>query len=440
VPAPRVIGFSALLWAALTVAAAAGEPEVGGRLLGELRLGAGEDFAFSDPDFSRRELRLDLFASARPGESLRLYVQGWIRSLGFPETPAAVEDLAAPRFPPGPSFELKEAYADLYGFPLPSLDMRLGRQRIAWGQAEKVGIVDNLNPDDLEDRWDFGRRLASDALRLTWYGSRVTVQGVYIPFFTPARLGADSTLLSDLPPGSSLTFTGLPGADAAAGMSAGLRVSLLLAGWDIAASYVRGRDGIFTVTSTLATGPPPAPLKLTCDYLRRQVLSLDLAGELAGLGVWAEAACFFPEDRELVTDLTAAFGPLSSERTRPYLKLLAGLDRTFPGGLYGNVQLVHGLYSENSRESLEDYLLLGLEWPLAGGRVKLGPLGLALEIDDLRDPGRTWGLIVNPELSVAPADGAALIFGARIIEGREGTNFGRETDAGEIYLRGEFSF
>ena len=429
-----------LIFAALPAPATAGELEAGGELLAELRLAAGEDFTFAGGDFSRRELRLDIFAVSRPGENSRLFFQGWIRSLGFPETPAGLEELSSPEVPPDLSFELKEAYADLYGFLLPSLDLRVGRQRIAWGQADKVGIVDNLNPDDLEDRWDFGRHLCSDALKLTWYGSTVTVQGVYIPYFTPARLPGESTLLSALPPGSSLSFTPLPENDFVAGMSAGIRVSAFAGGWDIACGYLWGRDDQFTVTRTLATGLPSPPLELTGAYLRQQVLSLDLAGELAGLGLWAEAALFQPEEKNLVTDLTAVSGPLTTETTRPYFKALAGLDYTFPGGVYVNLQLLHGLFSENSRESLQNYVLAGVERPLAGGRVKLGPLGLALEIDDLRNPGQTWALIVNPELSFFPADGAAIVLGARYIEGRTGTRFGLESDAGELYLRCGFSF
>ncbi len=182
-------------------------------------------------------------------------------------------------------------------------------------------------------------------------------------------------------------------------MSAGIRVSAFAGGWDIACGYLWGRDDQFTVTRTLATGLPSPPLELTGAYLRQQVLSLDLAGELAGLGLWAEAALFLPEEKTLVTDLTAVSGPLTTETTRPYFKALAGLDYTFPGGVYVNLQLLHGLFSENSRESLQNYVLAGVERPLAGGRVKLGPLGLALEIDDLRNPGQTWALIVNPELS-----------------------------------------
>ena len=404
----------------------AGSLKAGGLVLGDLRLNT--DWA--DPDYTLRELRLDLFADAAPGDDFRLYFQGWLRSLGFPEAPQEPEEL---------SFELKEAYADLYGFPLPAVDVRLGRQRIAWGRADKISIVDNLNPDDLEDPWDFGRHLASDALKLSWYGDRLTVQGVVIPIFTPARLETGDLLADGLPPDSTLSFTPLPGA-APDGATLGVRASFLLGNWDVACAYIRGRDDIFTVTNTVATGLPPAPLELTADYLRQQVVSVEISGMLGDLGLWAETALFVCEERELVTDLTAAFGPLTTETTRPYWKALAGLDFTFPHGIYLNVQVVRGLFSENSRESLGNYLLIGLEWPLPGGRVRLGPLGLALEIDDLENPEETWALIVNPELSIMPREGVSFIFGLRSVSGTEETRFGRLKQRGELYARGEFSF
>jgi len=43
-----------------------------------------------------------------------------------------------------------------------TLDIRIGRQRIAWGTADKLNPTDNLNPDDLEDIFDFGKHLDSN--------------------------------------------------------------------------------------------------------------------------------------------------------------------------------------------------------------------------------------------------------------------------------------
>ena len=53
-------------------------------------------------------------------------------------------------------------------------------------------MVDNLDPDDLEDPWDFGRHLASDALSLTAWLGEASLQLVALPFFRPARLPGGS--------------------------------------------------------------------------------------------------------------------------------------------------------------------------------------------------------------------------------------------------------
>ena len=103
---------------------------------------------------------------------------------------------------------------------------------------------------------------------------------------------------------------------------------------------------------------------------------------------------------------------------------------------------MHGFYNENTREALNDYLLLGLEWKLLRDRLKIGPLGVALEVDDLADPAGTWGwgLVLNPELNLYPVDAAQFTAGLRWFAGEPGTTFGGQKDAAELYLKATFSF
>jgi len=108
---------------------------------------------------------------------------------------------------------------------------------------------------------------------------------------------------------------------------------------------------------------------------------------------------------------------------------LAGLDYTFKNGMYLNLQVCRGLFSENSREALNAYLLLGWEWKLFHERLKLGPLGLALEVDDFSALGDTWALALSPELAFIPADGVELLWGLHWAGGREGTTLGAEKGA-----------
>jgi hypothetical protein len=89
----------------------------------------------------------------------------------------------------------------VYGFLLPQLDLRAGRQRIVWGPAERVSVIDNVNPLDLSDPWDFGRRLSSDSVRLRAYLWVLTLEAVYVAYFRPALLPADGSAAVSLPAG-----------------------------------------------------------------------------------------------------------------------------------------------------------------------------------------------------------------------------------------------
>jgi hypothetical protein len=412
----------------------------GGSLESDLRLEA-EDFSFADSELSRKELRLDLHMHANPNDRLHLYAETWLRAWGFPESIDDLSDLSSADTIVPLGLELREAYADVYSFVFDFLDFRIGRQRISWGTADKISIIDNLDPDDLEDPWDFGRHLASDALKLTFYLDPITIQGVYIPIFKPARLAEGSPLLGAFPEGfNQSTEFDLPSIDPAENATLGLRVTTFLLGWDISLSYIYGRDDLPQASEIVGTPGIPPQLDITFDYLRQHVIGLDLTGELLGMGIWGELAIFVPERLELVTDMTALGQGLEEEDTSHYIKALVGLDYTFVNGIYINLQYAHGFAYENNSDDLGNYLFLGFEWSLFDDQVLIGPIGIALEVDDIADLSETWALVVNPEFSFYPVDAAQLSFGVRWIEGEDGTLFGLWKEHDEIYFKAKFSF
>jgi len=416
----------------------------GGYIESDLRLDAGESFSFSDSEFSRNELRLDLHLDASPNDRIHLYAETWLRAWGFPEAISELSHLSSADIIVPLGLELREAYADVYSFVFEFIDMRIGRQRISWGTADKIGIIDNLDPDDLEDPWDFGRHLPSDALKLSFYWDPITVQAVYIPIFKPARLAENSPLLGEFPEGFDQTpgFE-LPELDPAENATLGLRATAFVLGWDVSLSYIYGRDDLPTATDVIGTpGPPPLPpqLNITFDYLRQHILGVDITGEVFGLGLWGELAVFFPEEKNLVTDMTALGQGSEQEETEYYVKTLVGLDYTFVNGIYINLQYAHGFAYENTPANLGNYLFLGFEWSLFDDQLLIGPIGIALEVDDITELSQTWAFVFNPELSFYPADAARLSLGVRWIEGEEGTLFGLWKEHDEIYFKAKFSF
>ena len=95
----------------------------------------------------------------------KFYSEVWLRNIGLPGIYSNA-DLYNKNIVDPYNLEIREAYVQLYGFLTKNLDLKVGKQRIAWGTADKLNPTDNLNPYDLEDVLDFGRHRGSWALNL----------------------------------------------------------------------------------------------------------------------------------------------------------------------------------------------------------------------------------------------------------------------------------
>ncbi|MBW2263557.1 MAG: hypothetical protein JRG91_16470, partial [Deltaproteobacteria bacterium] len=83
---------------------------------------------------------------------------------------------------------------------LPGFDVRIGRQVIIWGTADKMSPTNNLNALDLEDPLLFGEAIANEMLLLeyspwfVWEGKRNTIleelsiSAIWIPIFRTAQM------------------------------------------------------------------------------------------------------------------------------------------------------------------------------------------------------------------------------------------------------------
>ena len=423
-----------------------------------------------EQEFSHAAHRLTLQPEARLGPAkftgeFSLDLQGQ-PAVGGPAGLSAYESI----FPW--NLEVREAYVEIYDFPLDRLDFRAGRQLIPWGTGDLVSPTDNINPLDLADFKDFGRRLGSDALQFSWYPGPVTVSAVYVPVFTPARLPAGWMDLF-LPP----EMAGLSGvlseekirvdlpAATLQESAFGVKLAGRIGGYDLSISYLDGRYDLPAAKEVQGKieqiTNPANPLEnlileeISLFFPRRRVLGFDLAGELGNVGIWAEAAVFFPEkvtrtERFEMPEMPEIPGipvPSPGDITRetvvldkPYAKYLVGTDYTFPGGTYLNLQFLHGFPHERGAEALEDYLLFAVEKTVMNGRVKITPLAGLLAIQDFADIGKNYALVLAPEVSWYPVDGAEITLGVNWIECAGDSLFSRFQDEDEIYLKFKYSF
>ena len=405
-------------------------------------------------DFSWHEHRLNLRAELSPSEKTHLYSELWIRSLGFPQIRSSA-DLSDNNLLRPLNLDLREAYIDLYGFILPDLDIRLGRQRVAWGTGDKINPTDNLNPYDLEDIWDFGRHLGSDGMLASLYASDYTMNAAIFPFFTPAVLpvGEWASLLSEereLPPGITIANITdsiiMPDNNLRQTFKGGLKIKKEFLGYDLSLSYVHGLDNLPIATSVKvvpAQNMGEVDIHTELIYPKMHIFGFDIAGALGSVGIWGEAAMFLPEEVKLITDLSAlGMGVQESIAldNKPYVKVLIGTDYTFANGLYLNLQYLHGFVHERGSENLADYLLFGSEWLLFGDKIKIMPVAGALVFTDLGNFADNYGFIYTPEISYLPIDNTALSIGARLLQGNTETIFGQLKDNDEIYFKVKYSF
>jgi hypothetical protein len=390
--------------------------------------------------------RLVLSGEAGLGGTSRIYFEGWVEGTGLARVGNSYNLRTDVLFPQ--RLTIREAYVDMYSFLWDNIDVRLGRQRISWGSADKFNPTDNLNPDDLENVWDFGRRYASDAVKVTYYGDEFTLQGVYMPFFVPATLPPESLFPRDELQGIAVgNFTDtlvLPEERLSQTSTIGLKVAKNIADYDVSLSYVYGREYLPLPEHIEVTGAPPeVDVHGQFIYPRRHILGADMAGSIKDVGVWAEVAVFFPEKVVLTQDLSSlGMGVHESiyQEDRAYVKYVAGADYTFKDGTYINGQYVHGFPQERDCEGLGDYFVFAVEKELPDRKMKVTPLAGAIEVRDFKDISGSYAMVLTPELAYYPIDNTEMILGLRWIDGKEGTLFGQMKDAKEVYLKFKYSF
>ncbi len=433
-----------LVVSVLLAGSAQGTPELGGMLTTDNRWRPGGD----NDGYTWNEVQLDLKLDVRHADAV-FHSESRLRYSGFPDVHSSVDLQNSDRIQPW-RLEMHEAYVDLYGFLMDNMDVRIGKQRVAWGTADKLNVVDNLNPDDFEDILDLGRKTPTMAVRVDYYPGDFIVTGVVVPVFTPARFPSPSwqtpasfPLPAELSLGTLTDEVTVPDGRPQDTASIGLRVKKELLGYDCSVSYVYGPDDWplpsavdMTPADTLGT----MDIHTTMDYPRQQIIGMDIAGAIEDVGIWAECAVFVPEE-ETYTVMTSPDGVLTQLALGddPYVKYVVGGDYTFRNGLYVNGQYLHGFFTDRGTDGLEDYFLIALERDFLRGELTVR-LALAAEIADFEDVANRSAIFGGPELTYRPTDNAEIVAGALLLEGDSSTQFGQFSDNDEVYVKAGYSF
>ena len=301
---------------------------------------------------------------------------------------------------------LYEGNIKVSDFLVKKLDFTVGKQRIQWGSADKVNVVDVLNPIDFANFFTFDpdyayERRPQTALNFEYYmGMTSKLQFVWLFRHQVAPLPFGYTFLTKNFQAIDDVTVSTSWGNNIADSNFGLRFSTTILNIDTALYYFKGNSPIPSLYNLTAAD------KVTAEFLYPglQMIAADISGELRGVGFWAEAAYFIPEKvtaAALLPILLNGTSQLMEQKfdlfEKGYYKYVIGADYHFGEGVYANVQYLRGFFdeadfSEKSKTffgistgqffgELESYAIGRLEYSNPAGTLKIG-LGGIYEITD----------------------------------------------------------
>jgi len=414
----------------------------------------------SPNDWAWNENRLSVKLEKKIKGKAKFYGEVWLRNIGLPNIVHS-SDLYNKNILSPWNLEIREAYVEIYGLFSKNLDVKIGRQRIAWGSADKFNPTDNVNPYDFEDILDFGRHRGSDAVTLNYYfSSDYSLQSVFVPFFQPDNLpvGMFANLLNmnmELPQGLVLkSFTdqvSTPRYNIGESSTAGLKFKGFARGVDFSFSYLWGHDGLpFDAYNTLVPFDTLGGVSVNAQlyFPRTHIFGFDFATSLGGVGLWGESAVFLPEHKQVMTTDVSALYPASPVPVlidsvmldkKPYAKFVLGADYSFANNSYLNIQYLHGFVNESGSKNLNDYVVLRYEMKFFEDKLKVAPISGGAVVTDWKNVKNNYAIFYVPQITYMATDNVELDLTAGIFSGKGDNLFAKLADYNMLMFKMKYS-
>ncbi len=377
----------------------------------------------------------------------------------------------------------------------PGLDIKIGRQIVQWGVADKFNPTNNINPDDLEDRPLFTEPIANQMVVVDYsaFEDRLQLQGVWVPIFYPALLPPSaSAALQD--PRSPVYFARQQDLDDLAyvqdwletrdafvpqvfstvqtptphlrNSQAAFKVASTLGDVDLSLSYYSGFHDIplptqATSETTLPEGvqigqlPEDERIKgccfrsdVTLIYPKMHVVGADFATQIPWLndmGLWVEAGMFIPKEEyrmriemPIGLQLPSLMGETGDEvegptvLKRPFMKLTAGGDYTVGKHVLLLGQYIHGFIDEFGLGNMGDYALVGTQASFFGRHV-IAQMFAVIDFPQIGEKVDQGSLVLAPELALTPPAGYITFkLGGFAMIGDQKSKFGQRATGSSI--------
>jgi len=227
--------------------------------------------------------------------------------------------------------ELRDTYLD---FSIGNLDLRVGKQQIVWGEAVGLFFADVVNPKDLREFIlpEFDQiRIPVWAADIEYYAGDNYLELVWIPLLEFNELGVSGSEFEfatpSAPSGALIYYESEkePSNDLK-NSECGIRLSRLIAGWDLSGFYFYGYDYFPTLFRTIGIDPLTSQTIITVkpEYKRLNIFGLTFAKEAADV-IFKGEFVYNKGKYFLVDNLTDADGVIKKD----FLDYLIGVDYTF---------------------------------------------------------------------------------------------------------------
>jgi len=429
------------------------------------------------PDIERLEGTASVQLNARLSKNVAAvgHIRMFFTEIGTPDEYDSLVDRT--RIDPF-RLESDALYVEFRNAGLDGFDIRIGRQQIIWGKADRFHPVSNLNPLDVEDPIMFGQVIANEMIYLAYRPyvvvgdeddpifEELSIELVVVPFFKPSQIPltgqltftddrvfqyrANTPLLQQLVQqqralkAAGWTFNNFATADppdtGLENVQVGARVGFKLGGVDLAFSYYHGFDDFPRAEKIVAdVEGTNADTDIRLTYPRVDVLGFEAATSLEfldGLGLWTEIGITFHDDMYRIVTTGPIIGVNEIEREHDrglFVKAVVGMDYTPVPWLYLNVQYLYGFIDEFGASNLEHYLVAGADFKMANDRVLLRFFNVISLTDG--------SFVLFPQFIFKPWDGGELSIGALLYSSlfygnREEKKFdSRATGASTLFLR-----
>lgn len=360
-----------------------------------------------------------LRGAARLSDQFSAVMEGWVRD----------EDLSQAG---GARSRLREGYVRWRSGPV---DLKLGRQVIVWGRADRLNPTDNLAPrrHDLLVPDDDDNRTGVTAAQATVHlgESPYSLTAVYLPTFEP------STVPVKAPPGARLVEH-VPDRS-----QWGVKFDASGAQVDWSVSYFKGLD----LNPTLGFGQADlSGVTLSLDHGQVDVYGVDASTVVGRYGLRAEAAYTrwrpTPGREQLI------------QKSSAFVVVLGG-DRTFDNDVNVNLQYIATRVSDyQDPHRWQDPLLKMIAVASAGANNQLDRYshGMSVRVS------RSWlgdtletelagvfsfkrsDYVIKPRITYLVNDHVRMSVGANVFRGDANGYFGRLSDNSGAFLEMRFSF